>query len=91
MVEWFGLEGTLKTIQFQPPYCEQGYLPQTRLFKAPSSLALNTSRDEVSTASWSSLCQCLTTLKVNNFFLVTNLNLLRLSLSHYPFYYYAPL
>ena len=41
---------------------------QTRLLKTPSNLALNTSRDGASTASLGSLCQCLTTLRVKNFF-----------------------
>ena len=27
ILEWFGLEGTLKTIWFQPPCHEQGHLP----------------------------------------------------------------
>ena len=27
MIEWFGLEGTLKIIWFQPPCHEQGHLP----------------------------------------------------------------
>jgi len=26
-LEWFGLEGTLQVIWFQPPCHEQGYLP----------------------------------------------------------------
>jgi len=33
---------------------------QTRLLKAPSSLALNTSREGAATASLGNLCQCLT-------------------------------
>jgi len=37
--------------------------------------ALNTSRDRASTASLDSLCQCLTTRSVRNFFLISNLNL----------------
>ena len=26
-MEWFGLEGTFKTIEFQPPFWRQGHLP----------------------------------------------------------------
>jgi len=48
---------------------------QTRLLKAPSNLALNTSREGAATASLVNLCQGLTTLTVRNFFLIANLNL----------------
>ena len=49
--------------------------PQTRLLKAPSSLALNTSREGASTTSLGNLFQFLTTLTVKNFFLISNINL----------------
>lgn len=42
---------------------------------APSSLALNNSRNEESTTSMSNLFQRLTTLTVTHFFLISNLNL----------------
>ncbi|NXD64577.1 PCD23 protein, partial [Eolophus roseicapillus] len=42
--------------------------------KAPSSLALNTATDVAFTTSLGNLIQCLTTLTVRNFFLVSNLN-----------------
>jgi len=45
-----------------------------RIARSPSNLALNTSRDGASTASLSSLFQCLTILWVKNF-VVSNLNL----------------
>ena len=48
---------------------------QLRLPGAPSNLALSTSRDGAPTASLGSLCQCLTTFWVNNFFLTAYLNL----------------
>ena len=38
------------------------------MLKAPSNLALNTSRDGASTASLGNLFQCLTTLTVKKFF-----------------------
>jgi len=47
-IDWFQLEGTLKTIQFQFPSHGQGY-HQLRLPRAPSNLALNASRDGAST------------------------------------------
>jgi len=47
---------------------------QTRLLKAPSSLALNTAREGAARASLGNLCQGLTTLRVKNFVLVSNLN-----------------
>jgi len=53
---------------------------QTRLLKAPSSLASNTAREGAATASLGSLCQRLTTLTVKNFFLISNLNLPSFSL-----------
>ena len=48
---------------------------QTRLLKAPSNLALNTSREGASTTSLGNLFHCLTTLIVKNFFLLSKLNL----------------
>ena len=48
---------------------------QTRLLTALFSLAWNTSRDGASTASLGNLFQCLTTLSVKNFLLVSDLNL----------------
>ena len=51
----------------------------TRLLRAPTNLALNTSRDVASTASLGNLCQCLTALTATNFFLASDLSLLSLS------------
>ena len=59
---WFGLEGTLKTILFQPPAMSRDTFHQPRLLKALSSLALNLSREGAATASLGTLCQGLTTL-----------------------------
>jgi len=56
------------------------------LLKAPSNLALDTAREGAATASLGNLCQCLTTLIVKNFFLISNLNLLSVE-SHYPLSY----
>ena len=51
-----------------------------RLFSAPSSLDLNVSRDRVMTTSLDNLFWCLTALTVEDFFLISNLNLPPLSL-----------
>jgi len=48
---------------------------QTRLLKAPPSLALNTSREGAATTPLDNLFPCLTTLIVKNFFLISLLNL----------------
>ena len=57
---------------------------QTRLPRATSSLALNACRDGASTASLGNLFQCVTTLCVKNFLLISNLNLPCLSLKPVP-------
>jgi len=57
---------------------------QTRLLKAPSSLAWNTSREGAATASLGNLGQGLTTLIVKNFFVISNLNLPSFSLELLP-------
>ena len=80
IIERSGLEVTLKIIWFQPPCHEQGHLHQTRLLRAPTNLALNTSREGADTASLGNLGQCFTTLMVKNFFLLSNLNLPSFSL-----------
>jgi len=48
---------------------------QPRVLQAPSNLALDTAREGAATASLDSLGQCLTTLTLKNFFLISNLNL----------------
>ena len=57
---------------------------QTRLLRAPSNLALNTSREGASTVSLGNLFQCFTTLMVKNFFLISNLYLPPFSLEPFP-------
>jgi len=56
----------------------------TRLLKAPSNMALNTDREGAATASLGSQGQGLTTLRLKNFFLISNLNLLSFSLKPLP-------
>ena len=35
IIEWFGLEGTIKIIQFQPPHYRQGHLPLDQVAQSP--------------------------------------------------------
>ena len=73
IIEWVGLQGTSKTIRFEPSTMVRVAVHQVRLPRAPSNLALNAFRNRVST-SLGSLCQHLTVLWVKNFFLTLNLN-----------------
>ena len=57
---------------FNPPAMCRVVNHQTRLPRATSSLALNASRDGASTTSLGNLFQCVTTLCVKNFFLISN-------------------
>jgi len=66
ITEWFGLEGTLTTIWFQPPCHGQRHLPLDQVAQSPIHLALNTARDGAATDSLDNLCQGLTTLIVKN-------------------------
>jgi len=80
----FELGGTLKIISFQTPAMGRDTFHQTRLLRAPSSLALNTATEGAVTASLGNLCQGLTTHRVKNFFLISNLNLPSFSLKTFP-------
>ena len=55
ILEWPGLKRTTTLIQFQPPAMCRVANQQPRLPRAPSSLALNASRDGASTASLGNL------------------------------------
>jgi len=57
---------------------------QTRLLRAPSSLAFNTAREGAATASLGNLGQGLTILTLKNFFLMSNLNLPSFGLKPLP-------
>ena len=57
---------------------------QTRLPRATSSLALNASSNRASTTSLGNLFQCVTTLFVRNFLLISYLDLPCLSLKPFP-------
>ncbi|KAK4825513.1 hypothetical protein QYF61_000026, partial [Mycteria americana] len=68
----------------QPQFPQPILIRFIRLIKAPSNLALNTSREGVSTTFLGNLFQCRTTLTVKNFFLISNLNLPSFSLKLLP-------
>ena len=70
MTKWVRLERTLKLTQSQSPPVDSAATHQFSLPRAPSNLALSTSRDGASTASLGDLFQCLTTLCVKFYFLV---------------------
>ena len=79
-MEWPGLEGTSRVMKLQIPTAGRDtnfhIQCQPRLSRAPSNLALNTSRDGRGIHSLSGqLFQHLTTLKVKSFPLTSNLNL----------------
>ena len=72
------------SISFQPPAMCRVANQQTRLPRATSSLALNACRDGASTASLGNLFQCVTTLCVRNFLLISNHNLPSPTLKPFP-------
>jgi len=91
------LEGTLQIISFQLPCRGQGPFPPDQVAQiiellrlektskiVKSNLALNTARDWAATASLGNLGQGLTSLRVKNFYLISNLNLFFLSLKPLP-------
>ena len=80
IMELLELEGNFKGHLVQLPCNEQGHLQLHQVLRAPSSLTLSVSRNGASTTSLGNLCQCLTTLTVKNFYLISNLNLPSLSL-----------
>lgn len=69
-----------------PPSRDTSY--RTRLFKTPSRLAFNSFTNEASTASQGNLFQCPSTLIVNNFFFMSNLSPLGLSILSVQFLLY---
>ena len=83
IIEWLGLEGTSKTIQFQPPAMGRASTHQLRLPRAPFNMALNISTGRASTVLGSPF-QHFTSLSVKNFPLTSNLNLPAFSLKASP-------
>ena len=66
IIEWFGLEGTLQLIQFQPHAMGRDPFHQPRVLRAPSNLALNPAREGAAKASLGNLGQGPNTLTVKN-------------------------
>ena len=75
--EWFELEGSLKGHLVQLSYSGQRHLQLHQVLRALSSLTLSV---RTFTTSLGNLCQCLASLILNNFFLISDLNLSSLSL-----------
>jgi len=66
------LEGTFKGHLAQPPCSEQGHLQPDHVAQSPVQPDLRPfSRHGASTTSLGNLCQCVTTLIINNFFLLS--------------------
>jgi len=79
-VKCFGLEGTFRGHLAQHPCSEQGHLQLDQVAQSPSNLTLNVSRDGACTTSLGNPLHCFTTPTVQNFFLLSSLNLPSLSL-----------
>jgi len=58
IIEWFGLEVTLKISWFQPPCHEQGHLPLDQVAQSPIQPGLEHFQGGASTASLGNLLQC---------------------------------
>jgi len=87
IIELFQLGGILKSHLVQLPCNEHGHLQLDQVLqvlRAPSSLTLSVSRDRTFTTSLGNLCQCLTTLAVKNFLLISNTNISSFSLGTFP-------
>lgn len=82
-----GLRGSLKLISFQPSCHEQGHFPPDLVAQGLIQPGLEHCQGHgTSTISPETLFQCLTTLTVLNFFLISNLNLLSFSWKPFPLF-----
>jgi len=88
IIEYMGMEGTFKGPLVEPLCNEQGHLQLVEVVQSLSNLISNVSRVGASTTSLGNLIQCFTTLNVNNFFLISSLNLLSFSLQTSPLSYH---
>ena len=79
-----GWKGPYRSSSSNSPAMGRDTFHQTRLLKAPFNLALNSAREGAATASLGSLCQCVITLILKNFFLISNLNLPSFNLKPLP-------
>jgi len=82
--EFFEMEGTLKGYLVQLSAMSRDTYSSIRLLRAPSNLTLNVSKDGVSTTYPGNLFQCINTLVVKNFLLMSNLILPSFSLKPFP-------
>jgi len=69
---------------FQPLCHEQEHLLLDQVAESSIQPGLEHFQGGASTASLGNLCQCLTTLMVKNFFLISSLNLPSFSLEPFP-------
>jgi len=74
IIEWPGLKRTTMIIEFQPPCYAQGCQPPDQAAQSHIQPGLECPRDGASTTSLGNLFQCVTTLYVKNFLLISNLN-----------------
>lgn len=75
----------MKAIYFQFPTMDRDTFYYPRLLQAPSSLALDTSRDAgAATAALGTPCQGLPTLTGKNFLLISNQSILSFNLKPFP-------
>ena len=73
IIEWFGLERTFKIIYLQPPCYRQEYLPLGQVAESPIQPGLECFQG--GGIHNPSGFQCLNTLMVKKFFLISSLNL----------------
>lgn len=74
VAERFGLEGTLRIVQVDPPCPGQGRLPPSQVAQGSFQPALNTSRDGAAAISLGDVFQCLALPTLNYLILISNLN-----------------
>jgi len=88
IIEWFGLEGTLKIIEFQAPWQGQGHLPGAQgpgcprthpawpwILPGVGKCSTSSLWVSASTASLGNLLLYLSALRANNFFFISKLSL----------------
>ena len=84
IIEWFGLEGIFKIIQFQSSCYRQRHLLLDQVAQSPIQPGLECFQRGAFITSLGNLLQCLTTPTVKYFFLISSLNLPFPSLKPFP-------
>ena len=84
IIEWPGLKRTTMIIQFQPPCYVQGHQPPDQAAQSHIQPGLECIQRWGIHSLLGQPVQCVTTLCVKNFFLISNLNLPCLSLRPFP-------